>query len=255
MTAILAIARRELDGYFSTPLGWVALTGFVFITGFFFAFFLFQFNQYAVSAGYDPYGSGAVDLNEVLLPMFFGNWMVVLLLMCPAVSMRIFAEDRGQRSFELLLSSPVSSGAIVLGKFLGAMGFLAVTFASTLYQPAVLYWLGNPDPGVLTGSYLSMMLFAACCISVGMLASAFTRSQIIAFMVTFAALLVLFLLPGLAEGATAEWMQVLGEVGMGAHIEDFGKGLVHTADLVYFATFVGACLFATQQKVESFRWQ
>lgn len=254
MRPILAIARRELDSYFATPLGWVALTGFVFITGFFFTFFLFQFNQYAVSAGYDPYG-GTVDLNEVLLPMFFGNWMVVLLLMCPAVSMRIFAEDVHQRSFELLLSSPVSSGAIVLGKFLGAMGFLAVTFAATLYQPAVLYWLGAPDPGVLTGSYLSMMLFSACCIAVGMLASAFTRSQIIAFMVTFAALLVLFLLPGLAEGASADWMAALGEVGMGAHVEAFGKGLVHTEDLVYFVTFIGCCLFATQQRVESFRWR
>lgn len=255
MTAVFAIARRELDSYFATPLGWVALTGFVFITGFFFTFFLFQFNQYAVSAGFDPYGSEAVDLNEVLLPMFFGNWMVVLLLMCPAVSMRIFAEDIHQRSFELLLSSPVGSGAIVMGKFLGAMGFMAVTFASTLYQPAVLYWLGAPDPGVITGSYLSMLLFSACCIAVGMLASAFTRSQIIAFMTTFAILLVLFLLPGLAEGASSDWMKALGEVGMGSHVEAFGKGLLHTKHVVYFVTFIGVCLFATQQRVESFRWR
>ena len=255
MSAILAIARRELDSYFASPLGWIALCGFVFITGFFFTFFLLQFNQYAVSAAYDPYGGGALDINEALLPMLFGNWAVVLMLMCPAVSMRIFSDDVRQKSFELLLSSPVGSGAIVLGKFLGAMGFLAVTFAATLYQPAVLYWLGDPDPGVLTGSYLSMMLYAACCIAVGMLMSSFTQSQIIAFMVSFATILVLYLLPWVVEGASADWVVALGELGMGAHIEAMAKGLVHTQDLVYFATFIGVCLFATQQRVESFRWR
>jgi len=255
MNAILAIARRELDSYFTSPLGWIALCGFVFITGFFFTFFLLQFNQYAVSAAFDPYGSEALDINEALLPMLFGNWAVVLMLMCPAVSMRIFSDDVRQKSFELLLSSPVGSGAIVMGKFLGAMGFLAVTFASTLYQPAVLYWLGAPDPGVLSGSYLSMMLYAACCIAIGMLASAFTQSQIISFMVSFATILVLYLLPWVVEGASSEWVSALGQLGMGAHIEEMAKGLVHTEDLVYFATFIGACLFATQQRVESFRWR
>ncbi len=255
MTGMVAIARRELDSYFATPLGWVVLCGFVVITGFFFSTFLVQFNQYALSAGFDPYGAGAVDLNEALVPMLFSNWTVVLMLMCPAISMRIFSEDIKQRSFELLLSSPISSGAIVLGKFLGAMGFLSVAFAATLYQPAVLYWLGSPDPGVLTGSYLSVMLFAACCVSVGMLASSFTNSQIVAFMVTFVSLLVLYLLPWVTEGSTRDWVSALGDVGMGAHIQELGKGLVHLDDMVYFLSFIGVCLFATHQRVESFRWR
>lgn len=255
MTAVLAIARRELDAYFASPLGWMAMGGFVFVTGFFFATFLYQFNSYALSAGFDPYGSGAADLNEALLPMLFGNWAIVLMLLCPAVSMRIFADDVRQKSFELLLSSPVSSGAIVLGKYLGAVGFLAVTFAATLYQPAILYWLGAPDPGVLAGSYLAMLLFAASCVAVGMVASAFTTSQIIAFMVSFVALLVLYLLPFVVEGATTPWVQALGDAGMAAHIEELGKGLLHTSDLLYFASFIGLCLFAAHQRVESFRWR
>jgi hypothetical protein len=74
-------------------------------------------------------------------------------------------------------------------------------------------------------------------------------------MVSFATILVLYLLPWVVEGASADWVVALGELGMGAHIEEMAKGLVHTQDLVYFATFIGVCLFATQQRVESFRWR
>jgi ABC-2 type transport system permease protein len=253
--AVLAIARREVDAYFATPLGWLALCGFVVITGFFFVVSIVEFNDYAVQAAYNPYMAEQLTVDDVLLPMVFGNWAVVLLLMCPAVSMRIFSEDLRQRSFELLLASPVFSGAIVGGKYLGALGFMAVLFASTLYQPAVLYWLGAPDPGVIAGNYLAMFLLSACCLAVGMLASAFTDSQIVAFMVAFASLLVLYLLGWVGELSSAAAMESLAQVSMLSHLDQLMKGLLHSEDLVYFLTFVGFFLFATQQRVESFRWR
>ncbi len=255
LRTVAAIARREVDGYFATPLGWLALCGFVVVTGFFFVFSVAEFNDYAVQAAYTPYMAEQLTVNDVLLPMIFGNWAVILLLMCPAISMRIFSEDLRQRSFELLLASPVSSGAIVAGKYLGALGFMAVLFASTLYQPAVLYWLGAPDPGVVAGNYAAMFLLSASCLAVGMLASAFTDSQIIAFMVSFATLLVLYLLGWVGELSSGVALEALGQVSMLSHLDQLMKGLLHLEDAVYFATFVGFFLFATQQRVESFRWR
>jgi ABC-type transport system involved in multi-copper enzyme maturation permease subunit len=254
MRAILVIARRELDNYFATPLGWLALCGFVLLTGFFFTFALYEFNNYAMEAAFSPYGGDQVTVNDWLIPAIFGNWAIILLLASPALSMRIFAEDVGQHSFELLLSSPISAAEIVIGKYLGVVGFLAVLFATTLYQVAILYWLGSPDPGVLTASYLSMFLLAATCVAVGMYASAFTTNQIVAFIVSFAALLILYLLGWVGTVVDEGFWHWLGKASMLGHLEQLGKGLLHVKDVVYFVLFIGFFLFATQQRISSFRW-
>ena len=134
MKGIYAIARRELDSYFATPVGWLCLCGFVAITGFFFALMVTDYTLQSTQQAMNPYMADQLNVNEYLLPAFFGNWAVILLFLCPAISMRIFSEDYKQRSFELLLSSPVSSTEIVLGKYLGALGFLAVVFFGTTHH-------------------------------------------------------------------------------------------------------------------------
>jgi ABC-2 type transport system permease protein len=126
---------------------------------------------------------------------------------------------------------------------------------ATAYQPAVLYWVSAPDPGVLAGSYVAMYLLAACCIGLGMLLSAFTTAQIVAFITSFAALLLLYLLGWVGELKSGGPISWVGELSMLSHLDQIGKGLLHTEDLVYFVSFIGLCLFATQQRVESFRWR
>lgn len=254
MRAMLAIARRELDAYFATPLGWVALCGFVLLTGFFFTFALYEFDAYVMEAQFSPYMADHVTVNDWLIPAIFGNWAIILLLATPALSMRIFAEDVKQRSFELLLSSPVSPAEIVLGKYLGVMGFLGVLFATTLYQVGVLYWLGTPDPGVLAASYLAMFLLAASCVAVGMLASAFTTNQIVAFIVSFASLLILYLLGWVGTVVEEGFWHWLAKASVLEHLEQLGKGLLHVQDIVYFVLFIGLFLFITVQRIASFRW-
>jgi ABC-2 type transport system permease protein len=255
LNAIWAIAKREMDGYYATATGWFTLLSFVGITGFFFVLTLIDYQNYVLQASFSPYGEEQMGVDEALIPGIFANWSVVLLLIAPAISMRIFSEDLRQRTFELLLSSPVSSGAIVMGKFLGAMGFVGSLFLATAYQPAVLYWVSAPDPGVLAGSYVAMYLLAACCIGLGMLLSAFTTAQIVAFITSFAALLLLYLLGWVGELKSGGPISWVGELSMLSHLDQIGKGLLHTEDLVYFVSFIGLCLFATQQRVESFRWR
>lgn len=254
MRSILAIARRELEAYFATPVGWLCLCGFVAVTGFFFALMVAGYAYQSTQMAMNPYAEG-FDINEYLLPDFFGNTSVILLLLCPALSMRLFAEDRSKRSFELLLSSPLSSMEIVLGKYLGALGFLLVMLASTLHYVAILYWLGSPDAGVLLSSYLALFLLSAAFMAVGMFTSAFTTHQVVALVLSFGLVLGLWVLAWMDAFADQSWVSVITYVSMLSHQSDLAKGLVHVKDLVYFATFIGFFLFATQQRVEAFRWQ
>ena len=255
MKAILAIARREVDAYFATPLGWLALCGFLAITGFFFAIMLTDFSMQSSQSMYNPYQQDSMNINEYLLPSFFGNWAVILLFIAPAISMRMFSEDLSKHSFEMLLSAPISSTQIVLGKYLGALGFLAVMFAATLHYVVILYWLGTPDPGVLSASYAATFLLAATFVAVGMLASAYTVNQVVAFVATFALLLVLWVLSWTETLASSDLGTVLSYTSMLSHLDQLTKGLLHLKDAVYFLTFIGFFLFATQQRVESFRWR
>jgi len=254
MRSILAIARRELDAYFTTPVGWLCLTGFIAVTGFFFALMVAGYAYQSTQMAMNPYSEG-FNINEYLLPDFFGNTSVILLLLCPALSMRLFAEDRKTRAYELLLSSPLSSTEIVLGKFLGSLGFLAVMMASTLHYVAILYWLGSPDAGVLMSSYGALFLMSAAFMAVGMFTSSFTTNQVVALVLSFGAVLGLWVLAWMDSFADQSFVKVITYISMLSHQNDLSKGLLHLKDLVYFGTFIGFFLFATQQRVEAYRWQ
>jgi ABC-2 type transport system permease protein len=253
--AVVAIGRRELAGFFATPVGWLCLTGFTLITGFFFAMMSTEFSVQATTAAYNPYVAEQINLNDWLVQPFFANTAVILLMLSPALSMRLFAEDRKQHSIELLLSSPISSGQIVLGKFLGVMGFVGAMLATTLPLIAMLYWLGTPDTGTLVSCYLSIFLLAASFLSVGMLTSAMTENQIVALVTGFGALLLLWVLSWANTIAGPGVGDVLASLSMLSHLEQLMKGLLHLKDVVYFVSFVAFFLFATTLRVEAYRWR
>ncbi len=255
MRAMLAISRRELDQYFATPMGWLCLCGFVLITGFFFALMATDYSMQASQAAFDPYMQGQINVNDWLVAPFFANTAVILLLLSPALSMRLFAEDKRQRSLELLLSSPVSSWQIVLGKYLGSLGFLVMLLAATMHYSLVLYWLGQPDPGILAANYLGTFLLAAAFLAVGMLASAFTENQVVALVLSFGGLLALWVLSWADSIAPSGWGSVLADLSMLSHMEQLTKGLLHVEDIAYYIGFIGFFLFATWQRVEAWRWQ
>ena len=250
MNATLAIAKRELNAYFNTLIGWLCLLGFSLVNGLIFA--------WIVTAYTDPMAmmSGqAVDINKMLIPDYFGTLSILLLLLSPALSMRIFSEDIKQKSFELLLSSPISSTEIVIGKFLGACSYCAVLLISTLPLVIILIRYGEPDINVLAMNYLSTFLMASSCISLGMMFSAFTRSQLIALALSFISVLSLWFLFGLSQIAKGDMATVIAYISLLSHMEDMGKGVLHTKDILYFVSFSGFFLFVSLQRLEAYRWQ
>jgi ABC-2 type transport system permease protein len=255
MRNILAIAGREVRAYFATPVGWLVLCAFLLITAFFFLLMLGMYNMQAAEMAYNPYAGSEMNLDEYLVAPFFGNTAVILLFICPLLTMRLFAEDRKSRSLELLLTSPASTTEIVLGKYLGAVGFFAIILLCTAHYPAQLFWMGEPDPGVMASSYLAVLLLGSCFMAVGLLSSAMTENQIVAAVISFVTLLGLWILGWGEELASGTLKEVLSYASLINRMEDLTKGLIHTQDLVYYLSFIFFFLFATHQRVEAYRWR
>jgi ABC-2 type transport system permease protein len=251
----LAIAQREVRAYFATPVGWICMFGFLALSGLFFALFTMLYAEEAANQTFNPYMGNQLNMDEYLVAPFWGNTYIILLFICPGLTMRLFAEDVKNRSMELLLTSPVSTWEIVLGKYLGVMGYITVILACTLHYPLIWFWLGDPDPGVMAASYLAVFLLAGSYCAVGMMFSSFTSNQIVAVVLSFGMLLVLWILgwgSELAGGALAEVLEFASLVN---RMEALTKGLVHSKDLIYYFSFIGFFLWVTYQRVEAYRWR
>lgn len=254
MNAIFAIARRETSAYFASPIGWISLCGFVLISGFFFVLMLVGYAMQAAQA----YGGqlDQMNLNDWIIQPLFGNLGVIALLVMPALTMRLFAEDRQQKSLELLLTSPISSIEIVLGKFLGALGFTGVMVASTLQFPMLLNWLGEPDVGVLITNYLGFVLLLAAYVAVGLFASSLTENQLIALIIAFAFNMLTWIVGWVGQIAgDGKLKSAVEYISMLHHVEELGKGVIHAGDIFYFLSFIAFFLFAATQRVEALRWR
>jgi len=253
MKNILVIARRELRHYFTTPTGWLALCAFLVVTGFLFVLEVRWFALESMDIAYNPYRE-PLDLGAHLLAPFYGEISLIMLMICPALSMRLFAEDRRQRSFELLLTSPVSTIEIVLGKYLGGMSFAGLMVLATGHYALLLIWVGEPDLGVLAGAYLNMLLLTAAFMAVGLLTSAMTENQVVALVLALMGLLLFWALAAVGMIGSGPWAEALSEASLFTHAEPLGRGVLRLRDLAYYGSFIGFFLFATHQRVESMRW-
>ena len=128
--------------------------------------------------------------------------------------------------------------------------------AATLHFPAILYWLGEPDTGIVAANYVAFLLLLATFFAVGMLASAMTDNQLVALVVAFGVNLLLWVVGWSVSSADPGTLKTVVEaLSMVTHVETLGKGVIHIKDVVYFLSFIGFCLFATTQRVEALRWR
>ena len=247
---VLTIAGREFRSIFNTTIGWLVLAGFLLLTGVFWASMVSYYVIQSADVVANPYAASRMNFTEYLFAPFFGNTAIVLMMLCPAVSMRLFSEEQKPRTLELLLTSPVSTVEIVLGKFLGALGFVAILLLGTSVGPLLLNLWGDPDLGAVATGYAGLMLVAASILAMGMLFSALTPNQIVALVWSFAGALALWVLSWVSQDPTSAFV----EMAMVTHVEDFLTGVINAKDLAYFAGFILFFLFATWQRIESFRW-
>jgi len=245
------IARRELRGIFTTTTGWLVLGGFWMLAGFFWSSMVSFYLLQSAELVSNPYTQAEIRLSEHLLSPFFGNLSVILLMIMPALTMRLFAEERKQGTLELLFSSPISTTDIVAGKAIAVFFFLLVMLAGTLYAPLTLWTWGQLDIGLLACGYLGVFLMAAAVSSMGMLCSALTENQVVALILAFSASLAMWVLAWISEDPT----HILVQIAMVTHAEELLRGVLRGSDLTYFVLFNAVALTATHQRLETLRWR
>ncbi len=228
MDAILNVMKRELAGYFATPVAYVFIFIFLVMTGVF-TFYLGSFFE-----------RGSADLE----PFFrFHPWLYLFLV--PAISMRLWAEERRSGTVELLLTLPVTVSQAVVGKFLAAWAFLGLALLLTFPVWLTVNYLGDPDNGVILAAYIGSWLMAGGMLAIGSCTSAVTRSQVIAFILAVAACFV-FLLSGLpmVMNLFSGWapqfvLDGIASLSFLSHFGDVSRGVIDLRDLVYFVLVTG----------------
>ena len=227
MTPIKTIALKEFKDYFISPIAYIVISLFLIVTGWFFfsTFFIY----------------GRADLRDffALLPITFSFFI-------PAVTMRMFAEEKNVGSYESLLTMPVSFTHIALGKFFAAIAFAAAMLLPTLSYPLFISFIGNVDIGPVAGGYIGAILLGGAYCSIGLFASALTRNQIIAFIIGCAICFTLTIIDRMLFFVPERLVPIVEYLGANAHFTNISKGIIDSRDLIYFASVIFIFIFSTE---------
>lgn len=243
MNGVLATFRRELRAYFFSPLAYVVLCFFLLVSGVIFIILVSQLNNPA-SPGGPPLG------------FFFQTTWLMLLLIIPVLTMRLISEELRSGSIEVLMTAPVTEGQVVGGKFLAAL-----TFYGVLWLPTVVYALSinlyeKVDWGPVGSGYLGILLIGSLFVSIGVFASAMTRSQLLAAMITVALILLLFLISVFGSLTTNDLIKkTLDFLNIWDHIEEFSSGIIDTRRLVFYLSGTLFFLFLASRALEDKKWR
>lgn len=255
MQNILAIWQREMKSYFVSPIAYVVLTVFLFLTGLFFYGNLSQLVEYSRMQAQLGQGGQPLDVPAYVMRSLFGTLSVVLLLIIPMLTMGLFSEEKKRGTIELLLTTPVGNFPAMMGKYLASLTFLLTLLVSSMITISPLFIFGQPDWKPILSGYLGMFLYGAALIALGLFVSTLTENQIIAVIVTFGAILVLWLVSVFAASATGVTKDVINYLSVISHLDDFIKGVIDTSHIIYYVTFAFVGLFLAYRSLESMRWK
>ena len=236
------IAKREFRSYFDSPIAYVAITVFLVITG-----VLFFFSKEA--------GKTFFDANEATLRPLFAWVPLIFVFYLPAISMRLWSEERRSGTIELLMTLPIRDGEIIFGKYLAALGFLFVTLALTFVYPIVLAIVGDPDWGPIVGGYLGLFLVGAVYLAVGLMTSAWTHNQIISFVLALLICGFFFFVDRLVGSVWETTREIFAYVSFHEHFRNISRGVIDTRDLVFYISLIVASMLIASHSLQSRRWK
>jgi len=229
-----AIFWKEVKSYFYSPVAYVLIGLFMLMISIF-----FLGNLYGQSA----------DFNIILDTMGF-----VFIFIMPILTMRILAEDKKNGTEVLLVTSPTSIAGIVIGKYLASLFVFLVLTCITFIYPIILFIFGGKLTAQLIGGYIGFILLGAACISVGIFASSLTENQIVAAIIGFVSLLIIWVSDGLGAMLGGVWADILGWFSLFSRYTDFNRGILGLSPIVYYLSFISVFIFLTIQVIEKRRW-
>ncbi len=259
MRNVLAIIDRELRTYFISPVAYVVLTIFVFLSGLFFQTILSQIMQMAMQQAMQgaQFGRGPqpIDMPGIVSQGFLQTMSVILLFMIPMITMGLFSEEKKRGTMELLLTSPITDLQVVLGKFLASVSFYVILLATTWVPMGILYVYGAPASGPILARYLGLFLYGVALLAIGLFISTLTENQIVAAVLSFGTIMVLWLVDVLANKAEATTKDVLTYMSILSHLDDFMRGVISTSHIIFYLSLVAFALFLTYRSIDSLRWR
>jgi len=251
---IWPIFKKEIRLYFTSPVAWVVFTMFLLIGGYFFYSIFAFYTLASMQSAMNPAMGRDLNVSDSVMRPLFSNISVILLLLMPLVTMRLFAEERRSGTIELLLTYPVRDGAVLAGKYLAAFALYAIMIALTLLYPGIVVYFARLEWGPVLTGYLGLLLMGGMFIAVGVCASSLTENQIVAAITTFGVLLLLWVLGWSADYAGGTAGRVLQHLSLLEHNDSFAKGVLDTKDIIYYANFIVLALFLTLRSLEARRW-
>ena len=255
MRGIFTVYRKELYRLFASPIFYVVAFIFLALVGYFFYASVAYYSLVSFQAGRDPFLAQQLNLTDMVLEPFFGSISIVLLLMVPLITMRLFAEEKKTGTAELLFTYPISDRGAVMGKFAAAISVILLLLVGTFPSMLVLEVLASPSWPTIIGGYLGLLLMCSAFVSIGLLASSLTENQIIAAVIAFGVLLLLWII-GWAESLVGPTLgSVLKYISLLTHFDNFAKGILDSRDVLFYLLFIILFLFSTLRILESRQWR
>jgi ABC-2 type transport system permease protein len=236
MSPALVISRREIRTYFNSPVAYIAVTVFAIITGYLFFTQLFLEKQ--------------ADLRG-----FFNIMPLMFMFLAPAITMRLLADEKATGTLELLITMPVRDWQVVVGKFLAAMTLLCAALGLTVIFAITVRSLGPLDRGPAIGGYLGLVLMGGAFVAIGVMASAFTRNSIVAFIVSFAISFVLYLIGKVTQFVPQSLQGLTTFLSIDSHFDNISRGIIDSRDVIYYLSVIGVSLLFATLSLESRRWR
>jgi len=255
MKNIWAICKKEIKTYFTSPIAYVIITVFLVLIGFFFYSLIWWFNSQSLQMAQNPSYYQQLNINQMVYSPLFHNMSIILLLMVPLLTMRLFSEEKRRQTDELLFTSPISVNQIILGKYFASLFVLLVMLFLTGIFSIFVFAYGNPEPAPILNGYLGLFLMGAAFISAGIFFSSLTENQIVSAILTFGTLLLFWILNWASYSAGGMWKSVLNYLSFFQHFDDLTRGILDTTDLVYYLSFIFLGLFLTHSVIQSRRWR
>lgn len=259
MRKYLAVLERELKSYFVSPVAYVVIGFFLAFSGLFFYNVVTWFDrvsmQATMQAQYYRQAPQPMNVNMMAVRPLLNNIAIIALFLIPGVTMRLFAEEKRQGTMELLLTSPITNWQTTLAKFSAAWILFGAMLAFTFAYQALLFIFGNPELGPILSGYLGLFLIGGSFIAIGLMFSAFTENQIIAFVAALATNLIMLSLGWLSNFTGPTFSKILNAISPIEHFDDFAKGVIDTQHLVFYLSYIFGGIFLTYVALESSRWR
>ena len=236
MSATMAITKRELRTYFNSPVAYIVVTVFMLLAGYLF------FNNVFIEKQAEMRG-------------YFGLAPMLFSFIIPAMTMRLVAEEKGSGTLELLITMPVRDWEVVVGKFLAALGLLAVLLALTLVYAFSVSTIGPLDKGPACGGYFGLLLMGGAYVAIGVMASSLTKNQIVAFILAFGISFGLYLFGKIVQVVPASLQPIIAFLSIDGHFESISRGVIDTRDVIYYLSVMAISLVIATVSLQSRKWK